>query len=124
MRLKSIVTFATIAVLAGCGHEPTAATRSGGKPRLTLSSTISGPTYVPNGVACTWTAYPTGGTAPYEYDWIGGNAFSATNQQSYTAEASSSNGTISIAIAVTVTDALGSSVTVQKRVTSLPGGSC
>jgi hypothetical protein len=119
--MRSIIaTLATLALLAGCGQEPTAATRTGAKPRLTLSAgTITGAGFVVVGQACTYTANPSGGTPPYDYQWTGGNPYGPDNQQSYWVDASNSAGAGSNLITVLVTDANGATATAGKRIATV-----
>ena len=122
MLRKVFATVAAVAVLASCGAEPPTAIRAPSAPHRTLdplSVTISGPRYVQPNTYCTWTAYPSGGTAPYTYDWIGGTAYDLTNQQSYIAMGNTTNHTLTLSISVTVTDANNETVTYSTPVTSM-----
>jgi subtilisin family serine protease len=74
--------------------------------------TISGPSSVRPYDTCTWAASPTGGTAPFTYNWFVNNISVGenSNQLTYTA------GSVSFTIAVDVTDATGQLVTASRAV--------
>jgi hypothetical protein len=99
---RSLLAAAGLALLAGCTHEPTSAARAKG-PHATLapgSVTISGPTRVKPNQTCTWTASVSGGTAPFEYDWLG--VTGSTNTQATTSSWSTIGNKV---ISVDVSDA-------------------
>lgn len=90
-------------------------------PPTPMSVSISGPTSIRGCVAGTWTATPSGGTAPYSYVWSAeGNSYNTGSNPQFTY--TNVGSAPSMFVTVTVTDATNTSANQTRKVTlSLPG---
>lgn len=92
-------------------------------PPPSLNVSISGPTEIPPGATCTWTASVANGTPPFSYNWtidgnFAGTAYSATGSKD------PGNFSSSFLVRVSVTDSGGSSGERQITVNEVSGPLC
>jgi membrane-associated PAP2 superfamily phosphatase len=112
-KLFGMVALAAVAAGAGYSTREASASVASRPEAAVFTVSIVGPGTAKTNATCEWTAVPSGGQAPYTYDWTptSGTAFGDTYYYTF----GSQSGTLNVD--VLVTDANGQEAWARKRVT-------